>query len=238
MPNLNSIDLSNNNFANLNKDVLNGINNLTTLILDSNPLEILTNSNSQYLPRMTTLIYFSCKYCQMTTFSLSPFPFPYLATIDLSHNSLTDFAPNNIASLDALTELRMNHNQFTLTNGGTQSMFKYCTQLNKLSLNNNKITAITDQLKYQTNLKYLDLSNNQITSISSTGFSYFASTLQKLGLEANGLTTLSQSFDTFNSMINVCFKGNSGIATSNSIYTKGFTVTLATCCASGDCTIA
>lgn len=118
-------------------------------------------------------------------------------------------------------------------------MLKLLVLLKTLRLHNNQIAALSDQLDNQAVLEYLDLSNNQIAEIAANAFDNQQGTLQKLGLENNAMTTQSQNFDDFNSLTNVCFKNNTAIASSNSIYTNNvnFTVTLTTCCAGGDCII-
>lgn len=159
--------------------------------------------------------------------------------LDLSHNQLSDFASAGLNGFTALIDLRLNHNSLTLSGTGSQAMLKNVPTLRKLVLNNNQISDMTDQLSYQIALQYLDLSNNQITTIDSSAFSNQQNSLQKLGLENNGITTQSQNFDDFNGVSNVCFKDNSAINSSNSIYDNnvGFTVTTTTCCSEGACTI-
>lgn len=239
MSSLTEINLSNNLLTTLHDDAFSGLSSLSILNLEGNQLTDITNNNAKYIKFLSSLTSLNLKNNNITSFKISSFNYPNMLFLDLSHNQLTDFELISLKGFTALTDLRLNHNSLTLSGTGSQAMLKNVPTLTKLVLNNNQISDITDQLSYQIALQYLDLSNNQITTIDSSAFSNQQNSLQKLGLENNGITTQSQSFDGFSSVSNVCFKDNSAINSSNSIYDNnvGFTVTTTTCCSGGVCFI-
>lgn len=236
------IDLSGNLITYINKDAFNGLTYLAVLDLEGNQLDGFVNKiDFQFLEKLqSSLVILSLKSCGLTSFVLdSKREWSSLTTLDLSGNQLTVLDQNTFSATPALTELRLNNNMLTLSETGRKIELKNLGVLEKLLLFDNAIGDITTQFENLAALKYLDLNNNQITSIAAGAFDPSKTSLQKLGLENNGITAQNQDFDDFISMTYVCFKDNSAITMSNSIYVNnvGFTVASTTCCSGGECVI-
>ena len=85
----------------------------------------------------------------------------YLRSLNLSHNKISNF--RGLGGLNFLTVLDLSHNEIR----STQELSQVSRSLQKLYLNDNKISALDESFTQCTQLKILNLSNNSISSIEN-----------------------------------------------------------------------
>lgn len=156
--NLKLLDLSNNNFTNLDS-VLSAkttYGQLREVYLNNN--RITDISRLANAPALTML---ALSNNGLTTEDLSQLAnFPYLNYLSLANNQIDSVEP--LATLTNLVELRLQHNQITDVTPLRKLVF-----MNALYLNDNQISKGVEYLNTMTKLKVLYLNDNHINSISA-----------------------------------------------------------------------
>jgi hypothetical protein len=128
--------------------------------------------------------------------SIQTFPsnicdFPYLRSLDLSYNELTDIKSSYIdCKLNYLKSLRLNNNNISLID---KNAFDNMVNLERLNLEDNQIDQILPVLFFNLkNLKYIHLSKNLIKSIELWPIYIFR--LMYLDLSYNQIKIFSNNF--------------------------------------------
>ncbi|KAI8497349.1 hypothetical protein Bbelb_246550 [Branchiostoma belcheri] len=113
-----------------------------------------------------------------------------LQELHLNHNQITTIAPGTFANLPQLRLLHLHNNRLTTIDSGT---FPKRNKLKTLTLGYNQITTIAPgALANLARLRLLFLQNNQITTFDPGAFVFW---LQELHLHSNQITTIPP--DTF-----------------------------------------
>lgn len=136
---------------------------LTTLILDTNSIISLQNGVFDSLTGLTTL--------------------------SVKSNTLAGLESNVFSRNTALTSLDLSENSLTDMSQVTAALTPIASTLQTLTLNNNRIAALTD-LPSLTALRSIDLSNNLIATLSSTTSFSLATALTSIKMASNRLTTV------------------------------------------------
>ena len=156
--NLKLLDLSNNNFSNLDS-VLSAkttYGQLREVYLNDNCITDI--SRLANAPALTML---ALSNNGLTTEDLSQLAnFPYLNYLSLANNQIDSVEP--LATLTNLVELRLQHNQISDVTPLRKLIF-----MNALYLNDNQISKGVEYLNTMTKLKVLYLNDNRINSISA-----------------------------------------------------------------------
>ncbi|KAI3959125.1 hypothetical protein MKX01_023801 [Papaver californicum] len=109
--------------------------------------------------RVTEIIFDQAGYTGSLT--NSSWNFPYLETLDVSHNYLSGSIPNSISTLSRLRRLGFSGNSFT---GELPTSLGYLTNLEELYLDNNRLQgAIPESFNGLLSLKRLELQGNKIS---------------------------------------------------------------------------
>ena len=150
------LDLSDNELETI---MLGTLDNLEELILNGNELHSLPVLMQQ-LPSLRTLI---LSHNRLVTESAEYFDkCPSLRIIDLSINSLEEIT---FGSLDALTEVRVSHNNLQAMPNLTQPLHA----LTKLVVNDNSISFIPEDYFMNTpSLRHLNLNKTKLTELECT----------------------------------------------------------------------
>ena len=142
---------------------LTGFNNMTFFTIVKSTLQNLQAIPP--LPSLKTVVIGTCIGFQQWSVSVTA---PLLQSLSLSNNQLDDAAANQV--------LR----SFSTSSGS----------VTVISLTNNKLTKIPDQLRTFTKLSYLSLEDNNIPTIGSNQISLSAATVEALYLTNIQLTTV------------------------------------------------
>jgi len=157
---LQTIDLSNS--VENNVDALCNMKCIKELILRGNQLHDL---NSFTGDRGHCVGAVSMEVLDVSFNSLTGMPerlgLTYLRSLNLSHNKISNF--RGLGGLNFLTVLDLSHNQIR----STQELSQVSRSLQKLYLNDNKISVLDESFTQCTQLKILNLSNNKISSIEN-----------------------------------------------------------------------
>lgn len=122
--------------------------------------------------------------------SLNVCQWPYLASIDLNENNITELGDGILNDCHQLTSLNLAKSNIGLI---YENAFQGLSQLKKLDLSNNQISALSDlTFKPLPLLRSLLLNNNQIASIATDNFAYNTK-LVTLDLSYNTISTIQNS---------------------------------------------
>lgn len=142
------------------------IENIETLVLDRNFLQIICNT-----------------YCHENSLSLNNVK--YLKNLSISENNVNDLEPDSFDDILRLENLDLSKNKLELIRKGT---FNSLRKLKKLSLNNNKLQTLPN-LSSLENIETLNIDFNRIEKISAGEFKNFPY-LTTLSLRGNLLKTI------------------------------------------------
>jgi Leucine-rich repeat (LRR) protein len=127
--------------------------------------------------------------------------FPYLATLDVAHNELTEL-PEAMSELHYLQGLYVNGNRLT----EFPPQLFLLPLLARLDLSENQISQIPPEIKKMDQLDFLTLEANQIMSIPVE--LYELKQLTALNLAANGLSTLPEGISGMTALEKLDISGN------------------------------
>ena len=157
---LQTIDLSNS--VEKNVDALRNMKCIKELILKRNQLRNLDSFTGNWGQCVGAV---SMEVLDVSHNRLTGMPerlgLTYLRSLNLSHNKISNF--RGLVGLKFLTVLDLSHNQIR----STQELSQVSRSLQKLYLNDNKISALDESFTQCTQLKILNLSNNTISSIEN-----------------------------------------------------------------------
>ena len=156
--NLKLLDLSDNNFTNLDSVLAANTvyGQLREVYLNNNKITDISR-----LANAPALSMLALSSNGLTTEDLSQLKnFPYLNYLSLANNSIDSVEP--LATLTNLVELRLQHNRIT-----DVTALRKLTHMKALYLNDNNISSGVEYLNTMTKLNVLYLNDNSINSISS-----------------------------------------------------------------------
>lgn len=186
-----SLNLSDNEISGLN-DALRHLDHLRTLNLTSNKLKRISyNEIPQFLEKLSlahNLLHDDCflrgEYKDGVC-SESTRPRKNLSTLDISHNSLTEF--HGFSHCENLVELDISHNEISSV---SDIFLVNIFRLKRLDISHNRLAKLfQSMLKNAVSLEYLDISANRISDISETFFRNVES-LKYLDLSDNPILVL------------------------------------------------
>jgi Leucine-rich repeat (LRR) protein len=149
-----SIDLSNNLIEEINYNIFK-VQGLKSLLLRSNKI---TAFDARQTPKNSSLHLLNLASNSIANFELLPAVFPYLWTLDLSKNNLTELH-DSIFEETFISSLYASDNQISsIPKSALTRTFKY------LFLKNNKIEELPEFIK-NLQAQNMDLRNNKINSI-------------------------------------------------------------------------
>lgn len=88
-----------------------------------------------------------------------------LEILDLKWNRLTNIEEEAFGSLSSLTTLDMSNNMLTFEDKSSNSVFRKCTNLEDVQLQNNSVTTIHLVWSFMENLQTLNLAYNKISHL-------------------------------------------------------------------------
>jgi hypothetical protein len=127
--------------------------------------------------------------------------FPYLATLDVAYNELTEL-PAAMSELYYLQGLYLNGNQLT----EFPAQLYLLPLLARLDLSENQINRIPPEIKKMDQLDFLSFEENQIMNIPVE--LYELKNLTALSLAANGLSTLPEGISEMTALEKLDISGN------------------------------
>ena len=203
LPQLKSINLSNNFIKNLPTELFNQLPELQKLNLAHNQIEIIPEFMA---PNQLVHLNLSNNHIQeIPTYSLDQLA--NLQTLNLADNYLSKISSNNFTRLNNLQSLYLSANQISEI---SENAFINLQNLHTLTLDNNQIQNIkTNNFNGLKNLLQLDLSYNKIEIIPPLAFNEL-NNLQVLNLRNGKLKELSaKAFFGLNSLKELELKYNS-----------------------------
>lgn len=130
-PNLFSLNVANNKLTILPDNVFNSLGNLLSLDLSSNPLRANFKELFHYLQGLRRL-----NLADTGIRVLQPLPLPFLVSLNLTDNSLTDLSPGSVQNLGHLRVLLLDGNQLSSV---PAQAWPFTPRLRYLSLERNPI---------------------------------------------------------------------------------------------------
>ncbi|MEQ2173124.1 hypothetical protein GOODEAATRI_028679 [Goodea atripinnis] len=179
--------LDHNYIASVDAMAFQGVRRLKELILSSNKITLLHNTTFHPVPNLRNL-------------DLN------LEFLDLGYNRLRSITRNALSGLVKLTELHLEHNQFSKINF---SHFPRLYNLRALYLQWNRIRSMSQGLTWTwASVQKLDLSGNELTEVDPIVYQCLPN-LQTLNLDSNKLTNVSQEVvDAWISLTMISLAGN------------------------------
>ena len=180
LPNLNRLDLSQNQIEILDSDKLKQSSSLENLDLSENSI---TGINNIEVPESMDKLVLKNNYLTLST--MSKFNFVRLKSLDISHNNLNGtLSKTNFQSSNTLRMLDMSFNQLVNL---TDECFINFPRLQRLNLESNRIELI-EKRAFQglQRLRRLDLSSNSIVELPRDVFNGLKG-LEHLDLSSNHL---------------------------------------------------
>jgi Leucine-rich repeat (LRR) protein len=127
--------------------------------------------------------------------------FPYLASLDISHNALNDL-PEEVSQLHYLQGLYATHNRLVRF----PEPILLLPLLTKLDLSDNQIVGLPEEVSRMDQLTRLTMDRNLLTSIPVE--LYELSRLNVLELAGNGLTAIPEGISNLTSLEKLDLSGN------------------------------
>lgn len=182
MTGLKILNVSNNALTAISKNTFPKLYELHTIDVSHNNISDISNAVFQTLFSLRSL---NLSYNSLETIKPPMFgTLPTLLEMDLSNNQLKDIAKGALTKLASLRYL-------TLDNNYLERIFQIPISLNHLTMRNNRISEIPERTWPSMNaLLSLDISGNQINDTLFSGSFQGLLTLQKLNLNANGITKI------------------------------------------------
>lgn len=178
---------------------LQELHNLENLHITSNKLSELPD----WLENLPKLKHIFASYNQIKKVG----KIQQIESLDLSHNQLKEL-PEGIENLTALSSIILNENSFSKVLD-----FSGLSALIKLDINNSKLKQFPINLA--ASLKYLTLRNNELVTLNDEIKEL--EILQKLDLHGNQLTTLSDAFQKLKELVRIILTNNKLTELPNSI---------------------
>ncbi len=182
MTGLKILNVSHNALNAISKNTFPKLYELHTIDVSHNNISTIANAVFQTLFSLRSL---NLSYNAMENIKPPIFgTLPTLLEMDLSNNQLKEIARGALTKLASLRYL-------TLDNNYLERIFQIPISLNHLTMRNNRITEIPEKTWPSMNaLLSLDVSENQLNDTLFSGSFQGLLTLQKLNLNANGITKI------------------------------------------------
>ncbi|WKX95007.1 hypothetical protein Q1695_011899 [Nippostrongylus brasiliensis] len=204
------LDLGGNNLESMKKNMLDGADKLTEIVLRDNGILELQGRTFSCCPKLSRI---DLSHNHLRTIRKETFSDPeILHHLDLSHNVLHNLQPgcfgkNNILSLnaaanelsriptdalqstsDSMAILNLDQNQIKTLES---SQFLELRNLTQLIVSRNRIETIEEAaFEHLLVLKHLDISNNPVSTWSPTAFRDMSNTMDTLNLANTGLFSI------------------------------------------------
>lgn len=192
---LQNLNLNHNSITKIENGSFIGLGNLADLKLNRNKLSELSDNMFKDLSSLKTLELNKNQFSKIGWLSFQGLD--TLLILKLRQNTIDDLADGAFYKLWNLRELHLDHNKLTKVDKG---WLYNMNSLSYLNVSNNKIQFLNNGWESCPHLKELDISNNQLDSITRSTFEHLT-ILELLKLDNNRITFIEDgAFDSLSSL--------------------------------------